>query len=361
MCKTVPALKKSFTQLCTSARVTSAQLVSLHAKLGFKLPQPSLKSNLIENISIQLIDSYLAGSSKKISNFPTCLISLDMGVKNMSLSRFTTPIGSNPILQQCIKIDINPKEIQFNPNNYAEITKKFFFKQILEPIDDSVDEITILVERQRFRTGGRSNVLETTLKTNTVEAMLYMGTKMWNELLGKRDKKINILAIPPGNMVKFWLNEGKKMNLFDNSDVLSDTESKKFRIDLASKLLLCGLPQNFTEPIKQDINLDGIDKIFNLDSNIIKSIDINDKSNLKRWKKAWSFKSTSRKFYEVCILINEFNQSKYQIDQSLWGKTKGDDLADSLLHGLAYWKYYQNRKQLYDCILHDKPLHSLLN
>lgn len=314
----------------TNQKLTNPQLLSLYTKLGVPKPSDGKKSSLLSNIAFDLANHHLKQ--------PGSVISLDVGVKNMAMARYRWT-DTNCILEQCIKLDLNPNQLDFNPSNWSNISKGFLFDQILKPIDDDIDDVTILMERQRFRTGGSSNVLETTLHSNTIESMLFMGVEMWNELLGKKQRRISIESVPPSTMVNYW--EGLALETEDSTKLVNN--NKDLRLKILAQII------NNSMPLKFQIN--DVPKIiknppigFKISSNIIDQIDP------LAWKKAWKFKSNSRKIFEIISLLNKNSLGKYQIPIEKWGKNKGDDLTDSILYGLHYWESYQFRIHVIKCI-----------
>lgn len=319
--------RKLISDWLISQKLTNTQLLSLYTKLGVPKPPDGKKSSLLTNLTLDLASSKLSP--------PGSVISLDVGVKNMAMARYRWS-GTSCILEQCIKLDMNPDQLDFTPSNWSYMAKEFLFDQVLKPIDDDINDVTILVERQRFRTGGGTNVLETTLHANTIESMLFMGVEMWNELLGKKQRRISIESVAPSTMVNFW--EGKV-----SEEITGDgSNNKDLRLKILAQII------NDSTPAKYKIGgipqlISGIPE-FKLSSNIIDQID------LKSWEKAWKFKSNSRKLFEVISLINKYSLPKYQIPIEKWGKNKGDDLTDSILYGLHHWEIYQFRVKVIKCI-----------
>lgn len=310
-------------------------------KLGYQLPLSTRKGDLLDTLDLNL--------KNEASELSINLISLDMGLKNMSLSKFSKSKNDKiPTLHQWIKLNLEPFEnYQFNPVNYSKITNQFLNDFIISKDDNNDSPQTVLFERQRFRTGGSSNVLESTLKTNTIEAMLCMGLTLHNDF-----KSINIVPSPPGAMVKYWQNK-----YLLNDTKVTEKESKNFRIQLILSLLFNTLSKSNLHPknIKYDdfmLTKGDIVK-FQLSPMLINNLKtaFADDTWLKSWNGAWNFKSSSRRLWEVCKLLNGLNEQGLKItDHETWGVKKGDDLADSLLHGLAYFDYLANREMFKNMI-----------
>jgi cruciform cutting endonuclease 1 len=334
--------------LAIKQKLTKADILPWFTKLGYQLPPITRKADLIDAIESNLQNDLLLKSNN--------VISLDMGLKNMSVAKFSKSKMGIPTLYQWFKLNLEPVEnYQFNPTNYAKITSHFLHDFILIN-QKSVEPLTVIFERQRFRTGGSSAVLESTLKTNTIEAMLCMGLTLHNR---NNNNLINIIPSPPGAMVKYW------QQLYLPDKKIPENESKVFRIDLVLGMLYDLLTKLDLQPRKhvknskhslQEVN-------FQLSSNIVHNLS-NSFSTKKwedQWNNAWSFKSSSRRLWEVSKMINDLNNESLKVEDDLWAVKKGDDLADSVLHGLAHFKYLENRKKFRELVKDQKNLKLFLN
>lgn len=343
----------SLKTLAALQKLTKNDILPIFNKLGYPLPTNTRKHDLLN-----ALDEYLHIEIDGInsSNNNINLLALDMGLKNMSLARLTLSPGTKmPTLSQWFKMNLDPLESQFNPINYSHITCNFLYDQILGT--HPTYPFHLIMERQRFRTGGSSAVLESTLKTNTLEAMLCMGIISHNKLINDSNKAISLSASPPGAMVKYW------QRLFYPNAKLSEKESKSFRIELVLNMLMSTLQACKLEPkevkshalINSYINPKDVGIHFTLSNDITHGLSkwLTTKEGTKSWNAAWSFKANTRRLWEVARLINQVNTQKYKIDDNLWAVKKGDDLADSLLHGIAYFEYMKNR-QLFLSLLNKK-------
>jgi cruciform cutting endonuclease 1 len=167
----------------------------------------------------------------------------------------------------------------------------------------------ILIERQRFRSGGAAAVQEWTLRVNTLEAMIY-STLRTLKSCGQWDGEI--IPISPKRVGPFWL-EG--LSAEDASEIDDDTKPKsrkvanakhkKAKIDLVAKWLLEG-----------KINLSGQTEAVA-------------ESYLQRWRGRRPKKNGD----------GEAEPANERL-------RKLDDLADSLLQGLAWIQWQDNIKLL---------------
>ncbi|KAG0681205.1 hypothetical protein C6P40_003229 [Pichia californica] len=333
--------RNSIKTLIKCQKLTKNDILPLFNILGYQLPPNTRKEGLLD-----ALEDHLNFTKSKFVKYHQVL-ALDMGLKNMSLARLKLDNKEKlPTLSQWFKINLDPLDCNFNPINYANITTKFIYEQILNNRLSSIP-IDLLMERQRFRTGGASSVLESTLKTNTIEAMLCMGLTMNNYLNENPNLKINISSSAPGAMVKYW------QNLYYKDEKISEKESKSFRIELISNMLLSTLKTYELTPkhVKEYSNMNEYVKISNIKPYFVLSQDLingltkllKDKKNESRWESAWGFKAHSRRLWEIVKILNEANTKNFKIDDELWATKKGDDLADSLLHGLTHYEYLKNR------------------
>lgn len=334
----------SLKTLAVSQKLTKNEIIPLFNKLGYSLPTNTRKDGLLNALDENLhIDTNIINTSNNNFN----LLALDMGLKNMSLARLTLYPGANiPTLSQWFKMNLDPLESQFNPINYSHITSKFLYNQMLGT--HPTYPFHLIMERQRFRTGGSPAVLESTLKTNTLEAMLCMGIISHNKLINDPSKVISLSASPPGAMVKYW------QQLFYANEKFSEKESKSFRIELVLNMLMstlksCKLGPKVVKPhalVNSSINLKDVGIHFTFSNDITKGLSswLTTEEGIKSWNDAWSFKANTRRLWEVARLINQVNTKEYIIDDNLWAVKKGDDLADSLLHGIVYFEYMKNRR-----------------
>ena len=350
-------------------KLTIKDLTKCFSKLGYQPPKILKKAELLNKLSIDI------GNTKQFYNnipddqYTEHIISLDMGLKNMSLSRFTIesnkskPTKSKPVLQQWFKIDLEPyDEYQFSPVNYSLITDGFLREYLLPKKFQDNNVYTVIAERQRFRTNGSPRVLETTLKSNTVEAMLAMGLITHNRL--SPGNRISFHSSAPGAMVNYWQSKYYYDESMDKVKI-SEKDSKNFRIDLALSMLHDALNTAGINSEKANLNESIVDKLrtrnqhgFEIPNGLVKNFDKRCKKSefVESWEKAWEYKSKSRRLWEVSRLLNLCNKDEYKVPDldKLWGKVKGDDLADSLLHGLQYFDHLQNRKIFIDMISKDK-------
>jgi cruciform cutting endonuclease 1 len=100
---------------------------------------------------------------------------------------------------------------------------------LLNTLLSSYNPTHILIERQRFRSGGGSAVQEWTIRVGVLEGMLYAVLHTLRQERGGDVSKIQVHGIEPGRVVKYWIDrEGGKM---------SAREVKKAKISIVGELL----------------------------------------------------------------------------------------------------------------------------
>ncbi|KAM0809563.1 putative Mitochondrial resolvase Ydc2 catalytic domain-containing protein [Seiridium cardinale] len=255
------------------------------------------------------------------------ILSIDMGIRNLAFSLLIPPPDSLDRMRVGVRTPLpgvalkswsrmvlaNPattesssvEEDLWSPGNMAGMTLKLVQDQLL---NFSEPPTHILIERQRFRSGGGAAVQEWTLRVNTLEAMIY---STLNTLKKCGHWQGDIIPISPKRVGPFWIEDtaihdaaepdGKEPKSRKNAKA----RHKKAKIDLVGNWLLDG-------------------KITPTDQAQVVS-----KSYLDRWQGKRAKKPST----EAVGLAGEPLQ-------------KLDDLADCLLQGLAWLKWQDNKRLL---------------
>lgn len=84
------------------------------------------------------------------------------------------------------------------------------------------DPDTILIERQRHRSGGGSAVQEWTVRVNSLESMIWSGLRMWGSQPDNQ-KPIEIHGVNPASVAQFWVRDRDGGTLDADSQISSDT------------------------------------------------------------------------------------------------------------------------------------------
>ncbi|ANZ76183.1 BA75_02505T0 [Komagataella pastoris] len=302
----------------TKQKLTNSQLLSVCRNCG--LPTGALnKAQLIENISMCLAKEPLFTKDRKYS-----IVSIDVGVKNFAFTRFQLQGGdvfksrsSLPSILEWFKLDLEQFEGMkiFSPLAYSKMAY-YLVENLIFKISDAelFTPSVLLIERQRFRSNGGSSVLESVIKSNIIENMIISNVYTMGQMNNKY--KTKIVSSSPASMVNFWTN----YKMSDGSTYLSmnSKNSKNSRITLVDRWF--------------DALLKGAPASFILGDQLASRITNKELALLARCK------NPSRRIYLLMEMLN-----KPSIGSSV---VKGDDLADSLLHGLSLLRFEQNKVKL---------------
>ncbi|KAK5656268.1 hypothetical protein OQA88_5031 [Cercophora sp. LCS_1] len=210
-----PTLSKSHLLRLADLKVSTLKTIGLRCGL----PVAGRKQDIVESITTALI-------SHKPPPPSTRILSIDLGIRNFAFSLLTPPpslpsIPTSPSLKETPeppgptlgtlhkwqRLSLLPssssknhdrngkKQQDFAPSTLATLTLSLIDNYLL-PLSPT----HILIERQRHRTAGRSEIQEWTIRVNTLEAMLYsvfatlQHLKLWNG---------EIVPIPPARVANF--------------------------------------------------------------------------------------------------------------------------------------------------------------
>ncbi|KAI0461985.1 hypothetical protein LJB42_004590 [Komagataella kurtzmanii] len=323
-------LREELVKSITKQKLTNFQLLSICRNCGLPIGA-SNKAQLIEDISLCLARESLFTENKKYS-----IVSIDVGVKNFAFTRLQLEGGdvfksrsSLPSILEWFKLDLEQFEGMktFSPLAYSRMAYYLVEKLIFKLSDTGLlTPSVLLIERQRFRSNGGSSVLESVIKSNIIENMIISNVYAMGQM--NNDYKTNIISSSPASMVNFWTN----YKMSDGSTYLSmnSKNSKNSRMVLVDRwfdALLKGTPASFL--------------LGDQLSNRIKSKEL---AILARCS------NPSRRIYLLMEMLN-----KPSIGSSV---VKGDDLADSLLHGLSLLRFEQNKMKLRENL---EDLHATIN
>jgi cruciform cutting endonuclease 1 len=191
-----------------------------------------------------------------------------------------------------------PEKEAFDPSTFANYAYNFV-KSILSAHQPS----HVLIEKQRFRSGGASAVQEWTIRVGVFEGMLHAVLKTLSEEYGLR---VIVQGVDPGRVTRYWL-EGRSAQ--KSQRIGSAKESKKAKIDIVGESF--GSPDGGLVDVSREIRQ-------GTPQDVGQVVD----AFLARWEK----KDRSRK------------------DEGTQDVVKLDDLSDCLLQGVA-WLNWQNKRQ----------------
>ena len=186
----------------------------------------------------------------------------------------------------------------FDPSTFANHAYNFI-KSLL-----SAHQPThVLIERQRFRSGGASAVQEWTIRVGVFEGMLHAVLRTLSEEHGL---EVVVHGVDPGRVTRYWLEGGAAPA---KERKRSGKESKKAKIDIVGEYLgrsdgaLVGVGTGSNQVSRQEVG------------QVVEAF-------LARWKK----------------------QGRSRKEGGRKDVVKLDDLTDCLLQGVA-WLNWQNKRQ----------------
>lgn len=292
------------------------------------------KAERINSIQ-RAVSNVRAGDSKKGALPKLSLLSIDMGIKNLAFAHLTAPLqqapGSSdylhygkPTLQQWRRIAVSESQHTGDPGSVPSVAGSSTEKlskppsvqpmettaESFEPVDfarhaynlidymiDTYQPTHVIIERQRFRSGGGSAVQEWTIRVGVFEGMLY---SVLQTLVSERKMCLTVEPVQPARVNRYWL-EGHQNSSLPSSKKLVGREVKKAKIDLVSDMIKEGGAQ------------------FHITTELQPFAGI---------------------FVSSCA---KSPKSKSAMSASM---SKLDDLADSVLQGLAWIDWQNNRRHV---------------
>jgi cruciform cutting endonuclease 1 len=211
------------------------------------------KPVLTERLTTSLLQPRLYSAP---SPFPPRLLSIDMGIRNLAYCHLSLPIDWNeksrvlPTVHSWSKVSITSrqhdedtgKEIKetYSPSAYAVHAHTLITRLVLSHMAGWMHPPTdILIERQRFRSGGSSAVQEWTLRVNVFEAMLYA---VLHTLKEQGKWKGNVWGVAPRKVVDYWIGDGngQECGVKAVKKMSKSREGKEAKIALVEKWLRAG-------------------------------------------------------------------------------------------------------------------------
>lgn len=175
---------------------------------------------------------------------PTRILSVDMGIKNLAfcvcdVRKGTADKGVHLEVRQWRRIgvlDVQGKEVPkandenrddpFGPASLSSAALRLV-RDVFWPFKAD----TVLIERQRFRSGGGSAVLEWTLRVNMLESMIWAIARTLNG--NKSQDKPELFPVNPKQVANFWI--GGDVPEGGRTTTSKSKIEKKQKIDLVHK------------------------------------------------------------------------------------------------------------------------------
>ncbi|RYP40790.1 hypothetical protein DL767_001436 [Monosporascus sp. MG133] len=202
-------------------------------------------------------------------------------------------------------------------------------RQTLLPLDPT----HVLFERQRFRTGGAAPVQEWTLRVNTLEAMMHAVFRTLKEC-GHWGGEV--VSIAPSRVGPFWLgSDGGNAEVVTPEPTLSVDDGLKAYMP---KEKAAGSRRSTRQTVKLNMKKEKMDIMGNWleERNIILPQDKSVEAMIEIYFQHWKRKPGSRR--------PSVKESNGVGEDGIIKKV--DDLADSLLQGMAWIKWEENKSVL---------------
>jgi len=240
---------------------------------------------------------------------PHRILSIDMGIRNLALCLLHIPSASQiPEITDWDRITVSQK-----PDSLAPSVSESF-----EPIDyaakaymlmkyslEKYNPHTILIERQRHRSGGGVAVQEWTVRVNMLESMFHA---VLHTIAQQNQHDFMVHSVSPRKVTQLWVGGVKEK--------MSARETKNAKIAAAERI------------------------ISGFDMKVLFSGQAKDIAE--------GYISASSVYKNYLRKSNQEGRKSGSV-----GVKKFDDLADSMLQGLGWWKWHVNRSLTMDEILQD--------
>jgi len=296
----------------------ASQLRTIAIKCGIASSCKS-KSELTQ----RLIDEI--SSVPKTAPKTSRILSIDMGIRNLAycILDVSSRKSSRPSIISWQRLAVsnaptksdepelkNMKEA-FDPATLSSAAYALLRHKLLTHNPD-----VILIERQRFRSMGARHVFEWTIRVNMLESMLYA---VLHTLRAERLWNGNVNEVAPGKVGPFWIKD-KVDEKEKGGELKKERKSKNAKIK--NKGLKIDLVRNWLQ-----------------NGDMVKSgsqeVDEMAKAYVAKWDKAPGRRKKG---------AMEVGKEEEEVDVEKEEMGKLDDLADSLLQGMAWIRWQENRR-----------------
>jgi cruciform cutting endonuclease 1 len=232
--------------------LTIAKLHRLAIAIG--APCSGTKSARVDGIR-RAVTNVASNDGSGSSNLS--LLSIDMGIRNLAFAHITAPLQvtnsaryfqyGTPTLQAWRRLAVSespdvaravPVSVHLDSAREASATKESF-----EPVDYATHAYNlinymlqtyrpdhVLIERQRFRSGGGSAVQEWTIRVGVFEGMLYAALRT---LIEERKMHLTVEPMQPSRVNRYWLED----RMPPSTRKLAGREVKRAKIELVGDML----------------------------------------------------------------------------------------------------------------------------
>lgn len=284
-------------------------------------------------------------------------------------SQAVLPLGTGKDLSVKVKIEKPTKDQDsFSPDLYAANAYT-----LISSLIAAYRPTHVLIERQRFRSGGGSAVLEWTLRVGLLEGMLYAVLHTLRQERGGEVADLVVRGVEPRRVVRYWLEGGPGPSIPGKGDVSEKSEVgekvkekkpnarevKKAKIDLVGRWLSAAMqkqnsnscPEMDNDTMKLELGIAADDKIVLADKAECPTLHGVVSAYMRKWqgqtqalKKGKGKGSRTLKSGSLSPLPVS-PQSEMGDEVAAIDPGKLDDLADCLLQGVTWveWQIMRER------------------
>ncbi|KAJ5811127.1 DNA-binding SAP [Penicillium robsamsonii] len=220
----------------------------------------------------------------------------------------------------------------------------------------------VLIERQRFRSGGGSAVLEWTLRVGIMEGMLYAVLQTLRQERGGDVADLVVRGVEPSRVVRYWLEGGSgssipgKGKVGEKSEVekktkkLNAREVKKAKIDIVGRWLSAAMQNTNACPDTDDglkrleLGIAADNKIVLADQSVSPALHGVAGAYMRKWQGQTQTKKGKGKGSRSPSPISP--QSDIGDEVGAVDPKKLDDLADCLLQGVTWVEWQITRERI---------------
>ncbi|GLB03281.1 hypothetical protein AtubIFM57258_007858 [Aspergillus tubingensis] len=214
----------------------------------------------------------------------------------------------------------------FSPNLYARHAYT-----LITTLLTTYNPTHILIERQRFRTGGGSAVQEWTIRVGVLEGMLYAVLETVNSsgLSSSSGGKVQVYPVEPGRVSRFW-GEGEEVGDIGDGEVVKKTKKRKNVRDV--KKMKIGLVRGW---------------LSSLDSNHATAVGVGDGDGGRRVMIGDDeVRKLANSFLEKCEGKRRIKKVDGEDGEDSMDIGKLDDLADCLVQGVTWLEWQRMREKI---------------
>ncbi|KAI1400396.1 Ydc2-catalyt-domain-containing protein [Hypoxylon fuscum] len=308
----------------------STQLKQLAFLCGVK--GSGRKAELVERLRA-IADARLAGRLAKKGKL---ILSIDLGIRNLGYSLLApaAPLASPEHLsiadlrrpprihlhawQRREVLELESETIPLDPERFSPASLAVAADRLVRRDLLPLKPTHVLIERQRWRSGGAAAVQEWTLRVNTLEAMLHASLRTLREL---GHWKGEIVSVAPDRVTRFWPSPSEE----ENFPKVKRSRSTK---GVVGKVRKEAKSQQSSKKHKIGVLTSWLAK----DDSIILPANSDAEEAVKRFRTMLTGARRSKVTEES--LVREA------------GSRKLDDLTDCLLQGVAWLKWEENQTLL---------------